>query len=260
MAGCAIGMAPSTSVFTIQDRDRVRERLLALAATDDRIVGAAIIGSHAGGRSDRWSDLDLTFAVRDGVAVLEVLQDWTQRMHDEFDALQLFDLPSGQTIYRVFLLPDGLQCDLSFSPEGQFGAAGPRFRLAFGRAVDLGAQPARSARDIFGWGVVYVRDARACIDRGRLWQAEHCTSAVRDHALDLACVQRKLPARFGRGYDDLPADVLRSFDGTLVQALTAEELLRALEHSVDRLLAEAGELDGLTAQVDARIRTWFAQA
>ena len=46
------------------------------------------------------------------------------RLRDEFDALPLFDLPSGETIYRVFLLPDGLQCDLSFSPARHFGAAG----------------------------------------------------------------------------------------------------------------------------------------
>lgn len=247
-------------MYTIEDRDRVRERLLALSADDERIVGAAIVGSLAGGRADRWSDLDLTFAVRDGEGIAPVLEDWTQRMRDEFDALPLFDLPSGETIYRVFLLPDGLQSDLSFSPERHFGAAGPRFQLLFGEAVDLPSAPSRSAQDIFGWGVAYARDARACIDRGRPWQAEHCASAVRNHALDLACARRGLPARFGRGIDDLPPDILRSFDGTLVRTLAAEELMRALERSVDCLLAEAGELGDLAARVEPRIRAWFAEA
>jgi hypothetical protein len=253
-----LGVTRCASVFTIDERDRVRERLLTFAGTDDRIVGSAIVGSLAGGRGDRWSDLDLTFAVRDGVDIAPVLEDWTRFVRDQFDGLPLFDLPSGETIYRVFLLPDGLQSDLSFSPERHFGAAGPRFHLLSGHAVDLPQSPPRSARDIFGWGVVYTRDARACIDRGRLWQAEHCASAVRDHALDLACAQRGLPARFGRGFDDLPSDVLRTFDGTLVQRLEAEELLRALERSVDCLLAEAGELGGFTARVKPRIRAWFA--
>jgi len=247
-------------VFSIEDRDRVRERVLALAATDDRVVGAAIVGSFAGGRGDRWSDLDLTFAVRDGVDVAPVLEDWTERMREEFDALPLFDLPSGKTIYRVFLLPDGLQSDLSFSPARHFGAAGPRFQLLYGQAVDLPSPPSPSARDVFGWGVAYARDARACIDRGRLWQAEHCASAVRDHALDLACVRRGLPARFGRGFDDLPPDVLRSFDGTLARTLAAEELLRALERSVDCLLAEAAEFGDLAERVERRIRTWFLES
>jgi predicted nucleotidyltransferase len=247
-------------VFSVEDRDRVRERVLALAARDERIVGAALVGSLASGRGDRWSDLDLTFAVRDGVAVRAVLDDWTQRMRDEVDALPLFDLPSGETIYRVFLLPGGLQCDLSFSPERHFGAAGPRFQLLYGQAADLPPPPGRSAREIFGWGVAYARDARACIDRGRPWQAEHCTSAVRDHALDLACARRGLPARFGRGYDNLPPDVLRSFDGTLVRTLAAEELLRALERSVDCLLAEAAELGDLAARVEPRIRAWFVES
>jgi hypothetical protein len=247
------------TVFTTEDRDRVRERVLALAARDERIIGAGVVGSLAGGPGDRWSDLDLTFAVADGVDVPAVLQDWTQRMRDEFDALPLFDVPSGETIYRVFLLPDGLQCDLSFSPARHFGAAGPRFQLLYGQAVDLPSPPGPNAREIFGWGVAYARDARACIDRGRLWQAEHCASAVRDHALDLACARRGLPARFGRGFDDLPPDVLRSFDGTLVRTLAAEELLRALERSVDCLLAQASELGDLAAQVEPRIHAWFAE-
>jgi hypothetical protein len=254
------GVAPCAVVFSIADRDRVRERLLALAANDERIVGAALVGSLAGGRADRWSDLDLTFAVRDGEGIAPVLEDWTERMRGEFDALPLFDLPSGETIYRVFLLPDGLQSDLSFSPERHFGAAGPRFQLLYGQAVDLPSRPDRSAREIFGWGVAYARDARACIDRGRLWQAEHCASAVRNHALDLACARRGLPARFGRGIDDLPPDILRSFDGTLVRTLAAEELMRALERSIDCLLAEAGELGDLAARVEPRIRAWFAEA
>jgi predicted nucleotidyltransferase len=247
-------------VFTIEDRDRARERVLAMAVSDKRIVGAAVVGSLAGGRGDRWSDLDLTFAVRDGVDVAPVIEDWTEHMRDEFDALPLFDLPSGETIYRVFLLPDGLQCDLSFSPQRHFGAAGPRFHLLYGQGVDVPSTPGRSARDIFGWAVVYARDARACIDRGRPWQAEHCASAVRDHALDLACTRRGLPARFGRGFDDLPPDVLRSFDGTLVRTLETEELLRALERSVDCLLAEAPEFGDLAARVEPRIRAWFAES
>ncbi|HET7426027.1 MAG TPA: hypothetical protein VFJ50_03250 [Gemmatimonadales bacterium] len=251
-------MAPSAVVFSVEDRNRVREGVLAFAESDERIVGAAIVGSLACGPGDRWSDLDLTFAVREGVDVEPVLEDWTEHMCREFDALPLFDLPSGETIYRVFLLPGGLQSDLSFSPERHFGAAGPRFRLLYGQAVELPSPPERSAHDIFGWGVVYARDARACIDRGRPWQAEHCASAVRDHALDLACARRGLSARFGRRRDDLPPDVLRSFDGTLVQALVTEELLRALERSVDCLLREAGDLGDLTARAEPRIRAWFA--
>ncbi len=47
--------------------------------------------------------------------------------------------------------------------------------------------------------------ARYAIERGRLWQAEYWTSAVRDHALMLACKRLGLEAGLGRGFDALPS-------------------------------------------------------
>ena len=133
------------SVFTAADRERVRGRVLALADADARVVAGAVVGSLAHGDGDRFSDLDLTFAVADGTAVADVLGDWTRTIAGEFAAVALFDLPSGATIYRVFLLPGCLQFDLSFTPASAFGATGPGFRLLFGEAVEL-PQPGRRAR------------------------------------------------------------------------------------------------------------------
>jgi len=45
-------------MFTVEERDRLREQLLARAEADETIVGAAFTGSHAVGESDRWSDTD----------------------------------------------------------------------------------------------------------------------------------------------------------------------------------------------------------
>ena len=182
--------------------------------------------ANAGG--DRLSDLNLTFAVADDVPVVEVLDDWTSTLRDELAAVQLVDLEPGPTIYRVFLLPDGLQFDLSLAPAARFRPAGPRFRILFGESAagesEISRPPVAGnlfstpsvAHDIFGWGVIYALHSRACIERGRVWQAEHYVGAVRDHALSLACLRRDLPAVLARGYDDLPADALASFDGTHV--------------------------------------------
>ena len=79
-------------MFSITERDRVRERVLALAASDSRVVAGAVVGSLALGKGDRWSDLDLTFAVADGISMFEVLEDWTRSITEEFDAAHLFDL------------------------------------------------------------------------------------------------------------------------------------------------------------------------
>jgi hypothetical protein len=79
----------------------------------------------------------LTFAVKDSIPIIDVLEDWSRKLEREFDAVQLFDLLGGDTIYRVFLLPGCLQFDLSFTPAPKFGAAGPKFRLLFGYAYTM---------------------------------------------------------------------------------------------------------------------------
>src|SRR5881396_1290498 len=98
-----------------------------MARADERVVGAAVVGSLSVGSGDRWSDLDLTFAVSDEVEVHEVLTDWTKQLVTDLDAVVLFDLPSGHTIYRVFLLPRCLQVDLSFTPAAWLAHAAPGF-------------------------------------------------------------------------------------------------------------------------------------
>jgi predicted nucleotidyltransferase len=226
-------------VFTVEQRDALRERVLALAGKDGRVVAGAVVGSLAVGGGDRFSDLDLTFAVADDVPVAEVLDDWTRRLSDELAAMHLVDLEREPTIYRVFLLPDALQFDLSLTPAARFAAAGPRFRLLFGETAEgAGAPTPPAAADLFGWGVIYGLHTRACIERGRLWQAEHYVGAVRDHALALACLRRELPAIQARGYDDLPADVLDGFDETHVGSLEPERLRSALAAAMRALLHE----------------------
>jgi hypothetical protein len=242
-------------VFTIEQRDALRERVLTLAEKDRRVVAGAAVGSLAVGGGDRFSDLDLTFAVAEDVPVAEVLGDWTRTLSDELAAVQLVDLERGPTIYRVFLLPDALQFDLSLTPAARFAAAGPRFRLLFGEtAEDEAASAAKppAAGDLFGWGVIYALHARACIERGRVWQAEHYVGAVRDHALSLASLRRELPAIQARGYDDLPADALASFDGTHVGSLEPERLRSALSAAMRALLHEGNEANVPSAEVVAQ--------
>jgi hypothetical protein len=244
-------------MFSSDERDRVRERVLGLAAADPRVVAGALVGSLALDAGDRWSDLDLTFAVVDGVPVLEVLRDWTRTLIEEFAAVDLFDLAVGASLYRVFLLPGCLQVDLSFTPASAFGATGPKFRLLFGRAVEKPSTAPPSPRELFGYAVHHALRARVCIERGRVWQAEYWLSGVRDTALTLACLRRELPAHQGRGFDALPTEVRDALREALVRSLERKELLRALRVAIAGLLREAGqvrELAEMTANVVPHLR------
>ncbi len=240
-------------MFTAEQRDALRERVLTLAEQDRRVVAGAAVGSLALGGGDRFSDLDLTFAVDDDVLVAEVLDDWTRRLSHESAAVHLVDLERGPTIYRVFLLPDALQFDLSLTPAARFAPAGPRFRLLFGETAEGEARAPEppTPGNLFGWGVIYGMHARACIERGRVWQAEHYIGAVRDHALSLACLRRELPAVQARGYDDLPADTVAGFDGTHVGSLQPGLLRSALSAAIRALLHEGKEAKVQSADVVA---------
>jgi hypothetical protein len=247
--------APSANgLFTVSDRDHVRDRVLEMADTDKRVVAGAMVGSLALGGGDRWSDLDLTFAVADDHSMYDVLEDWTRQLVAEFDAAQLFDLPSGPSIYRVFLLPGCLQFDLSFTPASKFGAVGSKFKLLFGSSVERPNPLQPSAHELFGYAVHHALRARFCIERGRYWHAEYWISATRDYALSLACHRRGLPAQHGRGFDDLPAEVHDVFRNSLVASLDRSELFRAFGVVIEGLLTETEEVKELATKVMPQLR------
>jgi hypothetical protein len=137
-------------VFTLEQRNALRARMLQLAEEDERVVAGAAVGSLAVGSGDRFSDLDLTFGIADGVPVAHVLDDWTSTLTEELDAVRLTGLTAGPTIYRVFLLPDALQFDLSMTSATEFRPAGPRFQLLFGETA-ADESEARGRRGAFSF-------------------------------------------------------------------------------------------------------------
>jgi hypothetical protein len=242
------------SMFTVEQRDALRDRILDMARRDTRVVAGALVGSLALGDGDAFSDLDLTFGVQGDVAL--VLDDWTRTLARELGAVRLVDLARGPTTYRVFLFDDLLQFDLSMTPASEFRPAGLRFRLLFGETAPgvANVAPPPQAADVFGWGVIYALHSRTCIERGRLWQAEHYVGAVRDHAFTLACMREGAPAVQARGYDDLSAATLARFDPTHIGSLEPEKLRAALAATVRALVHEAREAGLANAeQVGRRI-------
>ena len=240
-------------MFDLDERDRVREFVLDKAAADPRVVAAAVVGSFARGTSDRYSDLDLTFAVADDVPVADVLADWGTTMGDEFDAVQVLDLEVGPTIYRVFMLPDLLQVDLSFTPAAQFAPRGPAFQIVFGEAGEMPKRVARTAEDIFGWGVVHGIHAWRCVERARPIQAVHHIGATREHALMLACLRRGLDPD-ERSWDRLPDEVRDGVAAGLAHSLEPKELLRAVAGALDFLFSESEAVGGAAPRLEPALR------
>jgi hypothetical protein len=225
-------------MFNVEDRDRVRQHMLELARGDPRVVAGAEVGSLALGEGDRWSDIDLSFAISDDVAVMDVLDDWTNDLISGFDAVHLFDLQAGAAVYRVFLMADHLQLDVSTAPASGFGPTSPRFKLLFGEAKKMENIQAPSRAHTLGWAALWARHARICIERTLWWQAEFCIANLRYRAMEVASMRYDLPASYGRGFDRLPAEDRSVFEGAIVRSLDRDELLRAHTAGVKGLIRE----------------------
>ncbi|TWP54252.1 nucleotidyltransferase domain-containing protein [Lentzea tibetensis] len=227
-------------MFTPESRLRLREELIATARADPRITAAAITGSGALGREDRWSDVDLALAVADHDGVV---RDWTERMYAEHGAVHHLDVHRGTTLFRVFLLASTLQVDVAFWAPDEFGAIAPTFRLVFGTANELPHARPPVAEQLIGTAWLYALHARSSIERGRVWSAEYMISNMRDNVVSLVCLRHGVPAAQGRGVDDLPPGVAAAFTGTLVRSPDTGELRRAFSAATDLLVAEVEHAD-----------------
>jgi hypothetical protein len=219
--------------FSVEERESARRRVLERADEDPRVVAAAVVGAEVAGRVDRWSDLDLSFGVADQTAVEGVLDEWTRELGAELDAVHLFDVHVGPTVYRVFLLPGNLQMDLSFTPAARFGALGPNFRLLFGTAVeDRVREPmsrlAETPRQRFGLCVLYLVRARFGVERGNLRQAEQ--------------------------YVRWAAELLDNGEPTLPSPPTRAALLEAVQETLALLLRNPGEGGDLAERLKPQLR------
>jgi hypothetical protein len=215
-------------MFTQEERDYIRSRVLDMARSDPRVTAGALTGSAAAGAEDEWSDIDLSFGVANDTDLEAVLDEWTEAIDREFGVLHHWDLPFRSSIYRVFLLSMGMQVDVAVTLQQEFGAFGPTFRLLFGESRQLEPPPKPDALYRIGWCWHHVLHARSCVERGKVWQAEYWISELRDETLALACLRMGVEASYGRGLHRLPAAVTEPLEDALVRSLDEAELRRAL--------------------------------
>jgi hypothetical protein len=223
-------------VFSVSEREQLRRDLVNAADVDPRVVGAALTGSAAVDREDRWSDIDFALSVERELDA--VVDDWTALMY-ACGAVSHVDVRSGTVLFRVFLMRSTLQVDIAFWPSDEFGATGPAFKLLFGEANPLppAGQPDRD--ELIGLAWLYALHARSSIARGRGWQAIYMINGMRDHVMSLWCLREEVNAVQGRGLDDLRD--AGAFTGTLVLSTHPDELARAFHVLTGLLLGEITE-------------------
>ena len=230
-------------MYTPEQREEVRDGLLERARGDDRVTGAAVTGSAALGNEDRWSDVDIFLGIAESAELEDVVADWTDSVYEEAGAVHHWDVRAGTALYRVFLLESGLQVDIAFTPDSDFGARAPSFRAVFGQPVDVSPPEPPAFADVAGLGWLGLLHASKAIERGRPWEAAYWVGSVRDQTLTLACLRLGESPHYSRGADGLPVGITAPLEETLVSAPRAGELRRALRAARQCLLEEIGRTD-----------------
>jgi hypothetical protein len=251
VAGCVASRVVRHSVDVHRGPARTDSRRPRSGGKRRRITAAAFVGSAAIDREDRWSDIDLALRIRPDLEPEPVAQHWTERMYADHDAVHHLDLWAGPALYRVFLLSNTLQVDLSFWPSRAFAASGPSLRLLFGETNDTPmSSPPPSTEALAGMGWLYALHVRSSLARGRRWQAVHMLDALREQVVALACLRFGLPAHQGRGVDDLPPEETNLLADALAVSLEPTDLHRAFASAARLLLKEARHIDaGLASRL-----------
>jgi len=230
-------------IFTPDERERVRDELVSAAQNDPNLCGAAHIGSGASSRLDRWSDIDLALCLASAASHEQVVAGWTDRLYHHHGAVAHVDVMRGATLYRVFLLKNTLQVDVSFWRAEDFAPIGPNFRLIFGEAKPSLPGPQPDPRALIGMAWLYALHVRSSLARGRVLQAEYMLSGMRNHVSELACLRCGVIAAQGRGLDDLPVVERDTAGACHPQSLAPSELKRAFQNAMQALLEELGHVD-----------------
>jgi len=241
------------ALFTPDERERLRDDLVAAARNDFNLCGAAHTGSAASSGLDRWSDIDLALCLKPEASHEQVIAEWTDRLYHH-GAVAHVDVMRGTTLFRVFLLKSTLQVDVAFWRAEDFGAIGPNFRLIFMRA-GAEAKPPRPApqpdpRALIGMAWLYALHVRSSLARGRVLQSDYMLSGMRNHVFELACLRCGVIANQGRGLDDLPALERKAAAKCILGSLEPSELKRAFRDTMDMLLREIRHVDG---ELEARL-------
>lgn len=216
------------AAFQRSERAQVFERVVAIASEDARVTGGAVVGSLAGNKEDEWSDIDLTFGIKSGIEVMDILQEWTEALKCDFSVIDFFDLKFDTAVYRVFLFSNGLELDLSVVPEINYRATTQDFRLLFGKSNKPAISANADVKTLIGLGWHHVLHANSAICRRKPWQAEYWISALRDHIISMKCIHLELPSVYGKGADSLSSRQLKGLESTLIKSLELSHLRVAL--------------------------------
>jgi hypothetical protein len=115
-------------VFTVEQRDALRERVLRLGEDDERVVAGAVVGSLAVDGGDRFSNVDLTFGIADHVQVADYVLTGPESLSQAEQVIEIGDV-LGRRIRFEELSPEEFRRETAGSwPHPVVDMRSPRVR------------------------------------------------------------------------------------------------------------------------------------
>ena len=242
--------------FSPLERQQFLDQLHNELSQDPRIVGAVLIGSSAVGFADRFSDIDITGVVADGVDAKKVFEDWVSKIRSLRPVIRNFSSqPSPDVWLAGFLFEDYLELDISFQEANKLNAHKEKWKVMFDRSGELEERMKTSwenrlvspiiERYIFLLNDIwyYIVHTVVCSVRGHSIRASYYLNYVRDFCVRLAGLLADVETSESRQAHLLPADFKDQLQGTLISSFEQTELQRALQVGYELFFRLAAEMD-----------------
>lgn len=232
-------------IFTPRDRETTLTQVIELGEADQRLQAAVLTGSIGSGRADRWSDIDIAFVIADVESCEVVAADWVEQIYRNLPVAHHYETAFGTTLVRGFLMENGLEVDLAFTPGVDFTVWAP-VGVIFdrtGHATKAAAspQPWSPTPDWDGEaGFAWHDVLHACLGviRHKPWQALFYLQRVRNRTLSLAAERHGFEADEFKQVDELPWHERDPLLASLIGDLNPASLIKAIDVATQAFLVE----------------------
>ncbi|WP_051277167.1 nucleotidyltransferase family protein [Marmoricola sp. URHB0036] len=216
-------------MFSVDERIALRQQIIDRAEDDHGVTACALLGSAARGQEDAWSDIDIALQLAPGLDLHEAADEWTAWLGTLRVIADSMTVHAAGAVYRVILLSDSLQVDLSFWGDRELRSTGEPVRSVFGHVGTPAVRPAPEPGALIKLGWLYALHARSAIARSRSWQADLMLTELRNQVLALACLREGLNQVHAREVHRLPAELSDRMAAARASSLDAGEQERSLD-------------------------------
>ena len=237
------------SLFTLTDREVIKNDLINLLTAIPEITAIILIGSAATGYTDELSDIDIMSVVNDEVNIMGVMDTVCAEIKARYNVLCFAQLTERRL--QVCLIDNYLELNFSYRTIETLEAKAACWQVLFDKIDNVGSimqstyaqfEEVNRANidDAYQNKLIeyseqiwhFIFHAAAAINRGRFWKAIKELDFVRNNIIELKGLRYALPMSRHSDVDKIPQGELALLQKTLPSLLTKEALADNLRHLI----------------------------